>query len=123
MTAPESTPGKSRWHLAMFGGMMLLLCAPVLTWALRIPELEGVSEMRPLANRPEWKTTPLARWASAIEAWANDHFPSRPRVAQWNGIVHHRWLGKPSSLVVVGRDDWLFYVGEKPCRICSVTIC
>lgn len=100
------------WRLTTFAGMMLLICAPLLAWALRAPEL-SVQEMRPLAAWPEWRTTKLEKWPAAFEAWLGDHFPSRTRMVQWYGIVRHRWLGEPSARVVVGRDDWLFYVGEK----------
>lgn len=93
--------------------MVGLLCAPLLGWLLRVPPLAGVQEMRPLATWPDWRATPFAGWPGKFEAWLNDHFPLRGRVVQWNGLVRHRWLAEPSGLVVVGRDDWLFYTGDK----------
>ncbi len=105
----KSAPGPG---LTLFAGLLVLCCAPVLTWLLRVPELAGVQEMRPLAAWPDWRATKFEKWPAAFEAWLGDHFPSRTRVVQWYGIVRHRWLGEPSARVVVGRDDWLFYSGE-----------
>ncbi len=99
------------WRLAIFAGMVLLICAPLVAWALRVPEL-NVREMRPLVTWPDWRATKPEKWPAAFEAWLGDHFPARTRLIQWYGLLHHRWLGEPSALVVVGRDDWLFYVGE-----------
>ena len=111
MTPPEPK-SPPVWSLAIFAGMAVLLCAPLLAWAWRVPELANVQEMRPLAAWPDWRAAKFEKWPAAFEAWLGDHFPSRTRVVQWYGIVRHRWLGEPSSRVVVGRDDWLFYTGE-----------
>jgi hypothetical protein len=100
-------------QLALFAGMVVLLCGPILAWVLRVPELANVQEMRALAAWPDWRKTKFEKWPAAFEAWLVDHFPMRTRVVQWYGLVRHRWMGEPSALVVVGRDDWLFYVGEK----------
>lgn len=106
----KSSPG---WRLAHFAGLVALICAPALAWMGRVPELAGVQEMRPLAAWPGWRATKFEKWPAAFEAWLDDHYPSRTRVVQWYGIVRHRWLGEPSSRVVVGRGDWLFYTGER----------
>lgn len=105
----EKTPF---WRHTIFAGMVLLICAPLLAWAFRVPELANVQEMRPLAKWPDWSATKFEKWPAAFEAWLGDHFPSRTRVVQWYGIVRHRWLGEPSGRVVIGRNDWLFYSGE-----------
>jgi len=100
------------WGVVTLVGMLALICAPGLAWALRVPELQGVKEMRPLAAWPDWRATTFEKWPAAFEAWWGDHFPSRTRVVQWHGLVRHRWLGEHSARVVVGRDNWLFYSGE-----------
>lgn len=110
---PSKTKSGSAWGFAVFAGLVLLTCAPLLAWLCRVPERTGVREMRALVAWPEWRTTKLEKWPAAFEAWLNDHFPSRTRVVQWYGVVRHRWLGEPSTHVVVGRDNWLFYIGEK----------
>lgn len=109
---PDNEKPAGRWRLATFVGMVVLLSVPALSWLLRVPELKDVQEMRPLAVWPDWKKTKLEKWPAAFEGWLDDHFPLRTRIVQWYGLVRHRWLGEPSSLVVVGRDDWLFYTGE-----------
>ena len=110
--APRDNESAARRPFALFAGLLLLLCAPLLAWAFRVPELANVQEMRPLAEWPAWRATKFEKWPAAFETWLGDHFPSRTRVVQWYGIVRHRWLGEPSARVVVGRDDWLFYTGE-----------
>ena len=110
---PPASKSASVWSLAVFAGMVVLLCAPLLAWAFRVPELANVQEMRPLAKWPDWRATKFEKWPAAFESWLGDHFPSRTRVVQGYGIVRHRWLGEPSARVVVGRDDWLFYSGER----------
>jgi hypothetical protein len=110
---PPNENATRSWHLATFVGLLILLCVPIFSWALRVAELKDVREMRPLATWPDWEKTKLEKWPAAFESWLGDHFPSRTRIVQWYGLVRHRWLGEPSSLVVVGRDDWLFYTGER----------
>jgi hypothetical protein len=99
-------------QLTLFVGMVVLLCGPILAWVVRVPELANVQEMRALAAWPDWRKTKFEKWPAAFEAWLVDHFPMRTRVVQWYGLVRHRWMGEPSSLVVPGREDWLFYTGE-----------
>jgi hypothetical protein len=111
MEPTERKPG-SGGRAGLFVGMLLVLCAPLLAGLLKLPELP-VQEMRPLAPWPRWEATPLARWPAAAEAWLNDHFPLRSRLVRWHATLRHRWLREPSKLVAVGRDDWLFYLGEK----------
>jgi hypothetical protein len=96
---PPASKSASVWSLAVFAGMVVLLCAPLLAWALRVPELANVQEMRPLAKWPDWRATKFEKWPAAFESWLGDHFPSRTRVVQWYGIVRHRWLGEPSARV------------------------
>jgi len=101
------------YRIAVPIALALLLCAPLLGGLLRVSEASEVAEMRALASRPVWGSTSLAQWPAAFEAWVNDHFPLRSHIVQWHGIVRHRWLHEPSSRVVVGKDNWLFYSGEQ----------
>ena len=102
----------SPWQLTTFVGLAVLICVPILSGLLRVPELKDVKEMRPLATWPDWEKTKFEKWPAAFEGWLGDHFPARTRIVQWYGLVRHRWLGEHSSRVMVGRDDWLFYIGE-----------
>lgn len=109
---PEHSKTVPVGRRAIFAGLVLAICAPLLAWAFGVPELAHVQEMRELATWPDWRATKFEKWPAAFEAWLGDHFPSRTRVVQWYGIVRHRWLGEPSARVAVGRNDWLFYIGE-----------
>lgn len=92
-------------------GLMAILLAPLAFGLLRIQE-QPVDELRALAPWPVWQKLPVARWPGAFETWLNDHYPFRSRIVRWNAILQHRWFGQPSSTVIVGRNDWLYYVGD-----------
>jgi hypothetical protein len=70
------------------------------------------SENRELATFPHWEGT----WASAeaypdaFMAWFEDHFAFRDKLVRWYGESRFFGLGEsPSSAVVKGLDQWLYY--------------
>lgn len=68
-------------------------------------------ENRMLAERPAWPADlpDLGRFRSAVDAYANDQFPSRAYLI--GGLNYLRFLAgySGSSKVVVGHQGWLFY--------------
>jgi len=103
---------RTGWRLVVFFGLLVVLCAPVLSWLSGLPDAAGVQEMRALAVWPDWRAETLARCMADYEAWLNDHFPLRGYLIRWHSTVLHLWLGAPGNDVVVGRDHWLFYMGN-----------
>ena len=110
MTAAEKSTALSR--ALLLAGFAALLCAPLAGWLLKATPPADFSEMQELAAWPDWRATPRPQWPQKFEAWLNTHFALRAQFIRAHGIVRHRWLGAPSSVVFVGRDDWLFYAGN-----------
>ena len=79
--------------------------------ALRGPTPEGrTAWLNP--NRPTTLSA-LNQFSSRFEAYYFDTFGLRDVLLQGNTIVDYYGLGlAPSSDLVVGRDDWIFYAGD-----------
>lgn len=101
------------WQIVWLLGFALLLGAPAIGWLARVKPPAAMQEMRELAPWPDPQATPLVAWPAKFEAWLRDHFPLRGHIVRAHSVVRHRWLGAPSANVIVGRDDWLFYAGDR----------
>ncbi|MDO8540423.1 MAG: hypothetical protein Q7S40_08265 [Opitutaceae bacterium] len=111
MSAAAKSLTASRICLVM--GFGCLLIAPVLGGWIRIRPPADLQEMRTPADWPVWASTPTGEWPAKFEAWLNDHFGLRGYLLRAHSIVRHRWLGAPSAGVIVGRNGWLFYAGDR----------
>jgi len=70
------------------------------------------AENRELARFPHWDGTwPSAEaYPDALTAWFEDHFAFRDKLVRWYGESRFFGLGEsPSSAVVKGLDQWLYY--------------
>ncbi len=80
--------------------------------ALRGPDPEGRTAW-PYPSRPT-TLSGLNQFSSRFEAYYFDTFGLRDVLLRWNTIVDYFGLGlAPSSDLVVGRDDWIFFAGER----------
>lgn len=73
-------------------------------------------ENRRLASFPALSASlsDVAHFPGRFCAYFNDHFGFRSTLIRWQAIVKVRWLGVSSSpQVIMGRDGWLFYSGDK----------
>jgi hypothetical protein len=60
---------------------------------------------------PTW--TSMAAFGTGLDVWFQDHFGFRSTLVRWHGVIHYFWLHvSPSSLVIRGKDDWLFYADD-----------
>ncbi len=109
-TAP-STP--RAWQLVWLTGFAVLLGAPAIGWLVRVPPPAAMQEMRALASWPDSAQVPLTDWPAKFEAWLRDHFPLRGQIVHAHSVLRHQWLGAPSANVIVGRDSWLFFSGNR----------
>ncbi len=112
----DARPPASRpraWQIAWLAGFTLLLCGPALAWLARVPPPAAMQELRELAPYPDARKTPLAQWPAKFEAWLRDHYALRGHLIRAHSVVRHRWLRAPANNVIVGRDDWLLYSGER----------
>jgi hypothetical protein len=101
----------NRCKLALFIGLCAVLCAPLSIRLLHLP-VKDEPAMQELAAWPEWSKLSLPRYLTGLEQWINHHYPLRQRVIRWNSTIKHQWLKSPSPLIVVGSDNWLFYMGN-----------
>jgi len=95
----------------LFWIVLGVLFIPAAFAVFRIPE-KPIKEMRPLAEHRYLRETSADHWPGQFERWLEDHYPGRSLIIQCNALVRHKWLEVPSSLVVVGRNGWLYFVGE-----------
>ena len=70
-------------------------------------------ENRPATPWPEPEQAPLATWPSRFERWFGDRFGFRRTLIRWQSLARLRLGAAPSPQVLVGRDGWLFYRGER----------
>ena len=98
----------------LFPGLLLLLVSPWICAVLGLPEGVGLEEKRHLSPPPSWTSAEgWSAWPRQAEAWLNDHYPQRARMIRWHGLIRQRGLGAPTANVIIGRDDWLFYAGDR----------
>src|SRR5882724_11504922 len=97
----------------LFIGFFVLLLAPAIAWIIRAPEPRDVPNLRTLEAWPDWPDLPMANRPAKFESWLNDHFPLRGWIILWHSLVQYRLLHAAATNVVVGRDNWLFYTGDR----------
>lgn len=132
MDAPTHTtgrrPAQALQIAAFLGGVFL----PLLH-LLFVGQSDAESfEQRALAELPAVPETAqeVRAYPLRFEAYFNDRFGLRDRFIRWYNLAQVKWLGMPvqrgdtrgllaggagnsSSEVIVGRDGWLFYSGER----------
>lgn len=76
---------------------------------------DAEAENRTLAAWPELDGTwdAVGRWGNRFGHWFDDHFGLRSDLIRWYGISRYDWLKtSPSPNVMVGKDQWLFYMED-----------
>ena len=107
------SPIPRSWQVVWLAGFALLLGAPAIGWLVRVPPPAAMQEMRALAPWPESAKIPLTDRPAKFEAWLRDHYPLRGQIVRAHSVVWHQWLRAPSASVIVGRDAWLFFSGDR----------
>ena len=91
--------------VAFFGLLWMPLAAKALRWGRNA----DLAENRILAQRPNFRTTPLAELPKKIDAYLRDRLPFRSHLVRGNSILRHKYLGLGNDRVMVGKDGWLFF--------------
>ncbi len=106
----SKTMGKCLF-IAMF---VVLICLPVLFWAVAGKRLVGVNyENRTLAEKPVFRLNEYDQYPKAYEAYLNDTLPFRDQLIQLNSRINYFGFRKASNEnVIVGKEGWLFYDGK-----------
>ena len=103
--------------ILLIAGFVALLWLPTLDSFFDLDKAPPPNEKRAPAKKPELKTESLHSVREFLAGWEkyfSDHFGFRKRLIRWE----HRWkrdLFKESTLsdVIVGRDGWLFFGGDR----------
>jgi alginate O-acetyltransferase complex protein AlgJ len=103
--------------------LVVLVFLAMLSWPIpgllfwRSTEAAIVSQEQRNPNLfPDRPATPeeLAKWPQQFEAWINDRLLLRTSLVLANTYIQLKVLGQStSSRVVLGKDGWLFYTGDK----------
>jgi hypothetical protein len=97
----------------------LFVCAMIAPW---IDELWRTNddrgpreaEQRAPAPRPELDALTLQSFPDRYSAYFDDSFGLRDFLLRWHSIEKYFVFGvSPTSRVVLGKDDWMFYTGDR----------
>jgi len=96
--------------------MMFLLLPAILVLVPQSKPGPQLTEKRRLAERPTApkNTDALIQFPREFERYFDDHFPFRTQLIQGHNYLRIKILKQSDQrFVVMGRDGWLFYTGEK----------
>ncbi len=104
--------------LAAGAAFAAILALPSLDTLLGIDRTPPPQEKRQLATRPGAPRTlnALASFPGAFDAYVSDHFGFRSLLVRLQARAAVLWLGVPPSPkvdVMVGRNGWLFFTGDR----------
>jgi hypothetical protein len=71
------------------------------------------AENRPITPFPTFEKARAAEFPVHFERWFEDRFAFRRQLITAQSLAKVRLGVSPSSRVVIGRDGWLFYAGER----------
>lgn len=100
---------------------MLLLLFPTVDWLWNIDPFSRNQENRKLAECPALPHTlgELMKFRREFPAYFNDNVGFRNALIRGNFLLKYRLLGvSPSSLVLIGKEGWLFYAGDREADDC-----
>jgi len=96
---------------------LALLWFPTLDLFFKLDHAPIPDENRRPARWPRFAGLAQSReFIAGVENYFNDHFGFRNRLIRWNHHWKIQWFRTTTSqdlLVLVGRDGWLFYSGER----------
>lgn len=101
---------RTHWY-GLISGVVVWGLALVVVPRMGVATRPELAENRVLASWPDWprSLSEFGRFRVAVEAYTNDHFPSR--VYLIGGLNYLRYLAGYSGTarVLVGKNGWLFY--------------
>ena len=92
-----------------------LLWLPTVDCFLKLDHARAPTENRMPASWPQFKGVGQSRdFITGIENYFNDHFGFRKRLVRWNNHWKHQLFRTSTPKeVLVGREGWLFYSGDR----------
>lgn len=115
----EGRKGPERFQRAatvlLCGLFLVLLWLPAFDSAFKLDKSPVPIENRAPARFPVWGPGPqgLRQYLAGLEAYFNDHFGFRKLFIRAHGYFQRKVFRQGSPDVLIGRDQWLFYVGNR----------
>ncbi|MDB6124804.1 MAG: hypothetical protein JWQ71_3797 [Pedosphaera sp.] len=103
-----------QWVLII--GFIGLLWIPTLDSFFDLDQAPVPNENRAPAKYPSFNSSldGIRNYFSGLESYFNDHFGFRKQLIRWNHRWKHTFFNQSSpSVVITGRDGWLYYSGER----------
>jgi alginate O-acetyltransferase complex protein AlgJ len=120
---PQQRPGspfrperlKSAATVFLCGLFLVLLWMPAFDSAFKLDNSPIPIENRAPAKLPVWGTGAqgVKGYLAGLEAYFNDHFGFRNLFIRTHGFFLRKVFGQGSVEVLIGRDQWLFYAGNR----------
>lgn len=84
-------------------------------WIINEEEAEiSISENRNLSPKPTLELSTITEYPNAFENYYNDHLPFREQIKWlWSNINFYLFHTLVSDEVILGKEDWLFYRGDR----------
>jgi len=94
---------------------MVGLCLPTVDRLFQIDPALKLTENRVLTTLPEWPSTLAAafEFPQKFDAYWNDNFGLRRVLIRCNAWTRYKMGVTSTPLVVVGKDNWLFFTGDQ----------
>jgi len=116
MPLPPACRSCAFWDTLTILSFLALLWLPTLDTLFGLDHTPVPQENRLPARWPHFSGLAQSRaYLVAIESYFDDHFGFRKRLIRWNQHWKNQWFQTKASgdAVLVGRDGWLYYAGER----------
>jgi hypothetical protein len=111
-----SQPLHARLYIWTLLGVLALVMAISFVKTVVEPGRASFDEKRRLAQWPRFPAT-LSEWKELppqLEAFCNDNFGFRKILMHFDRKIDAFFLGRsPTSTVLIGKNDWLYFTGER----------
>ncbi len=110
----ESTSGELKLMnclVSLF--FVIFLVLPLLAWSFSWSLGVELVEKRELAAAPIFSWENREKIPKEIDAYFKDHFGFREILVHADKFIRHILLGASSDIVLIGKEDWLFYSNNR----------
>lgn len=107
---------ENRTHILLILVFIAMITLPqVVFWIMNKEVLEvSTMENRKLNPKPEFKIATITEYPKKFDDYYNDHLPFRGELKQiWTNVNYDLFHTTTDNRVVIGKDNWFFYRGDK----------
>ncbi len=92
---------------------LLLIAVPAVIFFASEKRPHPSPENRTFARAPRFGDDPAELLPQRIDAYFGDYFGFRSTLVRLDSVLRYQWLGLSSKRLVVGRDGWAFFAGDR----------